>query len=286
MKKVVKYIVTSGVFIITTMGVNGKIANAGIRSRISGFFRNINCLSCLRKESLNKGVKVKVAKGLTGKVNDLYGRKLISGVDVRNFDVEGIDKFNKNNWYLQRVNSKGEKVTLTATEKPVIFGIVGETVHQKYTKENGNEVTVFHTGIPNWIPGDKLKDKVKASRVKNKVGIDNLGFNDKSLSGSTDTSKSIVSTGSSGSGSSFLGERIYSFDSSNIKKIKPDYWYHQHKTSSGKLVTLISDTNPDEDNAVKVIIKTGGDPQVKNLHWVSGEDLLKAIKNKKKLVEK
>ena len=305
MKKIMKYIVTSSVFIIGSFSINEHKANAGMKNRIVTAFRSLNCFRCLKGEPLNKNIKAKVPKGLTHQANELYGRNIISGVGIDDFDTSNVTPINSNNWYLQRVNSKGDKVTIVSKDRPEIFGIVNDTVHQTYIKNNGEEVTVFHKGIPNWIPGNDLKNKIKMQKRssnknrQNVTGIDNLGFTDfdsntlpnqnltSKRTSSKGSSSSVVSTqsGQSQEGrqaisrrGSDLGATSNNFDVTELSEVNPDHLYHQHKSGDGRTVTMVSNGSSKDHDELGILRKTGTGNQAitefKKLRWVTGKDLI------------
>ena len=296
MKKVMKYIVASSVFILGSVSINEYKANAGMKNRIMTTLRNLNCFSCLKGESLNKNINAKVPKNLRSKANELYGRNVLSGVGIDDFDTSNIKDLNSNNWYLQRVNSKGNKITVVAKEKPEIFGIINETVHQKYTNSNGEEVTVFHKGIPNWISGSDLKNKIKMQKRSSSkyrqdlVGIDNLGFTDfdnsttqnQNITPKRPTTQSNKSNLSVRRGSD-LGATNSTFDISEVNEVNPNSLYHQHKSENGKTITIISNGSSSDLKGMGILQKKNQNNQeitvFKNLRWIKGKDLIERQNN-------
>lgn len=156
---------------IGSISVNQDKVNAGIRNRIVNTFRNFISFTTLRRESLDKKIKVKVPSNLVHKANELSRRNIMVGVNIDNFDDDTFKniKINKNYWYLQKRDANGESVNIISISKPKIFGIDEEIVHHKYVNENGVVITFFERGLPNWVSGGKLKERVKNKPVLLKV---------------------------------------------------------------------------------------------------------------------
>lgn len=189
MKKVMKYIIASTVFIMGSFVVNGDRANAGMRNRIVSFFRNLSCSNCLRREPLDRDIKVKVPSNLRAKANQLSRTGLRLGEDINGFDETNIRTFRNHHWYLQRRKQDGTSVTIVSLNKPKIIGINDDTVYVKYKDTSGKDAIIFHQGVPNWIKGEDIKNKLRDRRIfiqprtnTNTIntvndGIDNPSFN-------------------------------------------------------------------------------------------------------------
>ena len=191
MKKIMKYIIASSVFIMGSFVVNGDRANANIKNRIFSFFRNMNCINCLRRESLDKDIKVKVPSSLVPKANVLSREGIRLGVDIKDFDETNITRFRNDHWYLQRRKQDGTRVTIVSLNKPKVIGISDDTVHVKYKDRSGKDSIIFHQGIPNWIKGEDIKNKLRDRRIfiqpradinnqllNHNESFDNQSFND------------------------------------------------------------------------------------------------------------
>ena len=170
MKKIMKYIITSSVFIIGSFGVNGIQANAGMRSRISGFFRNLNLLSNVRRERINENIKVEVPRKLVPQANYLHRRDLRLGVGIDDFDETQIRSFHNHHWYLQRRTENGEKITTVSISRPKIKDISGSLVKETYIDRGGSKNNISHHGLPNWHKGSDIKNRLQNNPFLNQKG--------------------------------------------------------------------------------------------------------------------
>ena len=277
MKKVMKYIIVSSVFIIGSFGVNGDKANASIRHRIMQAFRNMNCFSCLRTPPLNKEIKVKVKSKFIRQANNLSDNGITLGVPLKDFNEKAIRHYRDNRWYLQRRNSNGDTTTIIASSKPTVTDIKDGNVQVKYKNTAGEDVTVYHRGLPNWVSGKDIKQRLRQT-----------GF----LSTDTRRSSSSYSSGSESGettnntgnqhrvvfqANSIFGSNISDFDKSQIKKIDPRKWYYQYRLGNGKVVTVESDKDPNIAYSTSGIVTTNPQGNVKvpkYINWIKGADLL------------
>ena len=162
MKKSVKYLLFSCALITSsiTMSVNVK---AGIRGRISSLFSRLTLSRTQGYNPIKDKIKYKVPSNLLEQASNLLRNDRIVGVDAKDFDDRVVGKIHSENWYMQRVTSTGDRETLVSTIEPKIFSVNEDgIVHHKYlNNDNGMVTSVYHEGLPNWLPGKEIKKEVK-----------------------------------------------------------------------------------------------------------------------------
>lgn len=262
MKKSVKCIVASSVFIIGS-GTNVNKAK-GIRNRLISIFRIISF-----RNGLNSNIKLNISSSLVNKANDLFSKNIEIGLGIDEFDPKAIEVIKSKNWYLQRKNHLGDLLTLVSKTKPKITDIDGKgNVKVEYRDINNKKVTAYHIGLPRWLSGVDIKNKLK------KIKYINLNEHKLSLDVSISSEKRT----------NIIGLGIEGFDTSGID-IKADKWYHQHNFGDGGPITIKLNDEPSVLYANRNFISKNADGNLessfKYTRWVKGIDL-KKIESRRK----
>lgn len=163
MKNKTKIIVVTSVFMLSIAGISSNAAHATIGGRVTRFFSSLisNIRTTSNREHSNITKNLTGNSALKAQVEDIAKTQGTVGSDANELGKNIINLKSKN-YYFQKINEEGRKVTHTSSEKPKILSTDGHTVTVRYKDLAKEEVVLTTDGAPRWISGKKAKKAAKS----------------------------------------------------------------------------------------------------------------------------
>lgn len=161
MKKTSKYMLVTGIAVVSNVVFISNTANASIRSRLSRFLANL-CGSCLSRRQHPATNNLEVPSRLENKLNKLAYKKPVSGATVEGFNSSKIENIDGEKFYHQ--NKLGSReITLVSDIKPVVTDVKNKKVRVVFETPDGLGRNFTTKGVPIWLKGSDIKyqDKKK-----------------------------------------------------------------------------------------------------------------------------
>lgn len=276
----IKHFISTGIVVLSSLGISSYSAKATLRSKITNTVRGILNIHTL-------GANLKIPPNLKEQTNKLITNGEITGSTPGEFDYSKLSMLTSSYYYHQSLDAEGTQVTLISKTLPKIKDIQDSSVKIKYMDENGIKKISETQGIPIWVSGIDMQENYK-SKIKELETVNPSSKDKKTLSNKLvdvmskfksskyeklpkeetlpketklDTISSTYITIPKDTPSlsyditkeldrlsnenNLIGMDYNNFDFTDLPNLNLKYYYYQNKDDNGFVTTLISKTIPE-----------------------------------------